>query len=187
MRNIINTWNGSTTKWRGNLNFYYLKHVKNNASYIKYLADNNISDYEVNVHLAVFSQPFLSLLLDGTKTIESRFSINRVNPFNRVKKGDVVFFKKSGGLVYGYFVVGNTEYYESPSPAKLKDLAKRYSAKICSMAVDNFWEDRSHCRFISLFEVAKVTPITPFKIDKKDRMAWATINNESTSLHLWQN
>jgi hypothetical protein len=36
------------------------------------------------VHLAVFVELFLSSLLDGTKTIESRFGLRRSAPFGRV-------------------------------------------------------------------------------------------------------
>src|ERR1700731_133584 len=52
-----------------------------------------------NLHLAVFVEPFLSFLLEGRKTIESRFSIHRRPPFECVRKGDIVLVKASGGPI----------------------------------------------------------------------------------------
>jgi hypothetical protein len=43
-------------------------------------------------HLAVMTGHYLERLLDGTKTIESRFTRHRVAPFERVADGDVIFF-----------------------------------------------------------------------------------------------
>src|SRR5271169_6453922 len=53
------------------------------------------------IHLAVFIEPFLGYVLDGTKTVESRFSINRCAPFGKVSQGDVLLLKRAGGPVVG--------------------------------------------------------------------------------------
>ena len=54
-------------------------------------------DTPVQVHLAVMVEPYLSRVLDGSKTIESRFSRKKIAPWGRVSSGDVVVLKKSGG------------------------------------------------------------------------------------------
>jgi len=51
------------------------------------------------LHLAVMVEPFLSYMLEGRKTIESRFSVKRTAPFNRIHPGDVILLKKAGGPV----------------------------------------------------------------------------------------
>src|ERR1700680_4435376 len=53
------------------------------------------------IHLAVFVEPFLGYVLDGSKTVESRFSVNRCAPFGKVSRGDVVLLKRAGGAVVG--------------------------------------------------------------------------------------
>src|SRR5262245_49036942 len=55
----------------------------------------------LSIHLAVFVEPFLTYLLDGQKTIESRFSAVRCPPYDRVATGDVLLVKRSGGPVVG--------------------------------------------------------------------------------------
>lgn len=55
----------------------------------------------VGVHLAILVEPYLSRIMDGTKTIESRWSMNRSIPFGAVAPGDVVILKLSGGPVRG--------------------------------------------------------------------------------------
>jgi len=53
------------------------------------------------IHLAVFVEPFLGYVLDGSKTVESRFSVNRCAPFGKVNRHDVVLLKRAGGPVVG--------------------------------------------------------------------------------------
>src|SRR5215210_2794220 len=53
------------------------------------------------IHLAVFVEPFLDYVLDGSKTVESRFSVNRCAPFGKVSPGDMVLLKRAGGPVVG--------------------------------------------------------------------------------------
>src|SRR3954453_18143184 len=64
------------------------------------------------VHLAVFVEPFLSFLLEGRKTIESRFSVNRCPPYRSVQTGDLVFIKQSGGAIVAVAEVSNVWFYE---------------------------------------------------------------------------
>ena len=49
----------------------------------------------------MFVQPFLGYVLDGSKTVESRFSVKRCAPFEKVSQGDVVLLKGAGGPVVG--------------------------------------------------------------------------------------
>src|SRR5947208_15176323 len=53
------------------------------------------------IHLAVFVEPFLGYVLDGSKTVESRFSVNRCAPFGKVRQGDVALLKRPGAPVVG--------------------------------------------------------------------------------------
>src|SRR5271166_6249805 len=55
----------------------------------------------VGVHLAVFVEPYLSFLLHGQKTVESRFSINKHAAYEQVGNGDILVLKKSSGPVCG--------------------------------------------------------------------------------------
>src|SRR6202035_5734171 len=54
-----------------------------------------------NIHLAVFVEPYLTFVLEGKKTIDSRFSVNRHAPFEQVKNGDLLILKQSSGPICG--------------------------------------------------------------------------------------
>ena len=72
------------------------------------------------VHLAIFVEPYLELVLAGKKTIESRFSANRCPPYNAVKKGDLLLLKRSGGPVVGVATVGQVWSYDLDLGGHLK-------------------------------------------------------------------
>ena len=62
-------------------------------------------------HLAIIHQPYIDLILGGTKTIESRFTKVKCPPYEKVKEGDLVYMKEPDGLVLGQFTVAKTEYF----------------------------------------------------------------------------
>ena len=49
-------------------------------------------------HVAILNKKMASVadILSGTKTIESRWYKNKINPWNNIKIGDKVFFKQTG-------------------------------------------------------------------------------------------
>ena len=60
-------------------------------------------------------EPYLSLLLEGEKTMESRFSQKMIQPFHQVSKGDIIILKKSGGDIVGVFEAKDVHYFELKS------------------------------------------------------------------------
>ena len=52
-------------------------------------------------HVAIFKKSWklIDKILNGTKTIESRWSINKISPLDSINKGDLVFLKNSGDKV----------------------------------------------------------------------------------------
>src|SRR5437899_128672 len=68
-------------------------------------------------HLAVFAEPFLRFVLDGSKTIESRFSVNRCAPYRAVEAGDLVLLKRPAGPVVAVAEVAQVWYYELDASA----------------------------------------------------------------------
>ena len=41
-------------------------------------------------HIAILKQPFFNMVLNGEKTIESRWSMHKVAPYNKVSVGDEI-------------------------------------------------------------------------------------------------
>ena len=58
------------------------------------------------IHLAIVNDPYYKYILEGTKTIESRFSNNRVAPYNKISPNDIVLMKKAGRSIEYLFFAG---------------------------------------------------------------------------------
>jgi hypothetical protein len=127
---------------------------------------------KIGLHLGVFVEPFLEAILDGRKTIESRFGVHRCAPFDRVRAGDFILLKRSGGPVVGIAVAGGTAYYEL-DPETLEDIRERFAAQIFAED-DEFWVARADKRFATLIEIEDVTKIDTLSINKRDRRGWVT-------------
>jgi hypothetical protein len=134
------------------------------------------------LHLAVLTEPFLGWLLDGTKTIESRFSRVRCAPYGVVDEGDIVVVKKPGAPVTGVFQAGRSSSYQL-TPAKVAELRDRYAAQICARD-DDFWQQRADCAYATLIQVMHVRMLPALPFPKKDRRGWVQLARTRTQLTL---
>ena len=66
----------------------------------------------MNYHLVILKKPYLDLILAGAKTIELRLTRAKRPACGRVRPGDRLFLKPSGGPVCGLAMAKNVEYYE---------------------------------------------------------------------------
>ena len=80
-------------------------------------------------HIAVMVEPYLTRILEGKKTIESRFSRKKIAPHGKVHKGDVVFLKKSGGPIVGFFRVSEVLFFEIDGPAALASIRLHFGSQ----------------------------------------------------------
>src|SRR5437762_5743619 len=95
------------------------------------------SDNSVGVHLAVFIEPYLTFLLEGKKTVESRFSINKHAPFEQVQPGDIIILKRSSGPVCGVCKVASVWFYRLDE--RTWPEIERFSEALC-MDGSAFWQ-----------------------------------------------
>ncbi len=126
------------------------------------------------VHFAVMNEPYLGALLSGDKTIESRFSRNRIDPWMRVGQNDLVLIARSGGVIAGSFFVDDAMYFDL-SIHRVSRL-QNYSNQICSWLSPTFWEDRADARFATLLAVSDVETCQAFRLRKRDQRAWITFD-----------
>ncbi len=161
-------------KWKGILINCIIEQLKNDSQWGD-IIEKMLVDTSVGIHLAIFNEPFLSLIYSMEKKIESRFSMIKRVPFEKVKKGDVIILKESGGSVNGVFVAGEVTCFQVANKESLKVIETNYGEGICSNADANFWENRAKSKFVTLIEVKKVKKIVPFKSEKKDRSGWSIL------------
>lgn len=127
------------------------------------------------IHLAVFSEPFLSYVMEGKKRIDSRFSTRRVAPYEKIAEGDIVLIKASGGPIKALSQVGKVWFYKMgrDSWAKLKE---KYAEALCAMD-PVFWEERREATYATLLQLRVIKTIEPVFIKKRDRRSWAVLRS----------
>jgi hypothetical protein len=134
-------------------------------------------------HIAVMHEPYLSYILDGRKTIESRFSRHRIAPYDQVAQGDIVLFKLVSGPVTAVARVADVAFYRL-DPTAWAAIRDRFSAALC--ADERFWEDRRHACYATLMRIADTRAIEPLVIDKRDRRPWVALAPQAATDKLSQ-
>jgi hypothetical protein len=134
------------------------------------------------LHLAVFMEPFLQYVLDGTKKVESRFSSVRCAPYNSVNAGDIILLKKTGGPVVGLCKVTSVWFYKLDGNS-LQDIREKYAKALCAND-PGFWEHRKGAAFATIMRIKHVHRVDPFKIEKRDRRGWVVLRAASDQLDL---
>lgn len=127
---------------------------------------------DVSLHLAVFVEPYLSYVLDGSKTVESRFSTRPIPPHGCVREGDVILLKPSGRPIVGWCRAGTVWSYEL-DPSSWEEIRDRFSPAL--RAQDDFWETRQAAQYATLIRVEDVHEVVPTPIDKRDRRGWVVL------------
>lgn len=153
--------------------------VGDHGFWLDYLAGARGPNSPIGVHLAIFAEPFLTLVLNGVKTTESRFSRNRCAPFGEVFDGDIILLKEVGGPICGLALAKRTEYFDL-YVEPLDRIRDRYGEAICADA--EFWEGRRDAAFATLIELGEPTSIGPLSCDKRDRRGWVALRSRQLSL-----
>ena len=115
-------------------------------------------------HAAIVNARHIDLLRSGVKTIEMRLYRHRRLPYNRIRVGDVVFFKPVGGRVFGSANVVRIRQYDNLTPDDVRRIRRRYNHAVC--AEPQYWAERSEARFAVLiwldqFRKARRAPSVP--------------------------
>lgn len=127
----------------------------------------------VGLHLAVFVEPYLQYLLDGRKTVESRFSVHRIAPYQSAEIGDVILLKRTGGPIVGLCRVISVWFYRL-DPSTWASIRGTFTEALCAQD-PNFWQQRASASFASLMRVSDVRTIEPIYYPKRDRRGWVIL------------
>jgi ASC-1-like (ASCH) protein len=129
-----------------------------------------------NAHLVILRKEYVEAILDGRKTIESRFTMNRRAYWKRILYGDRLFIKQSSGPVCATAEVMKLRYYEGLTAEKIGQIKKKYNHLISGE--DEYWQSKRDCRYGVLVWLGKVKPIKPVWIDKLDWRAWVVLSEK---------
>jgi ASC-1-like (ASCH) protein len=125
------------------------------------------------IHLAIFVEPYLGYILDGRKTIESRFGMKKGAPYEQIAPGDLILLKKSGGPITGLCNVSDVWFY-TLNPESWKKLRKEFTYAMCAQDPE-FWKRRASASFATLMHIVSVKPIKPIAFPKNDRRGWVVL------------
>lgn len=125
------------------------------------------------LHLAVLNEPYLGFILDGRKTVESRFAMRRVPPYQRVYPTDVLLLKRAAGPIVGLCQVTDTWFYSLTNDS-WNTIRQVFAQSLCADWPD-FWASRQKARFVTLMRIGQVRAVGPIACDKRDRRGWVVI------------
>ncbi|MBU0776735.1 hypothetical protein KKH23_03235 [Patescibacteria group bacterium] len=119
---------------------------------------------------------FTQKILDGEKTLESRWYKTRRVPWGKIKKDDAVYFKNSGELTTAKAIVSKVIEFEELTPRKVKGILDRHwkDLGISKEELPDFYKRFKNKKYCILIFLKNPRKVTPFKISKKGFGAMAS-------------
>lgn len=115
------------------------------------------------------------MVINGTKTIESRWSNKKIAPFNKVKVGDTILIKRTSCLVTATAQVKYVKFYNL-TPQLAEEIKIKYGKKIGTDYFDD-WEGYKNKKYCTLIWLENVTNIPPFKVENSHGAGWIVLKN----------
>jgi hypothetical protein len=152
-----------------------LRHVRRSLAESLWSDEGGAAPAGARPHLVVLVEPYLSGLLNGVKTVESRFSRYRRPPYRSVSAGDALILKRSAGPVVAVCRVTETHFHEI-GPGTLDQIRGDFGGELGIPAGDRtFWRDRAGMKYATLLRIADVRPLPPIPCAKRDQRAWVVL------------
>lgn len=118
-------------------------------------------------HIAIMSTspPYITWILDGKKTIESRFYVNRTAPWDKVFHNDMIYFKESGGEVVAKARAKDVQQYSNLNEEKFNEIVAKYGDEMMlqDITYSDYYKKKNYVILITLENPQK---IESFDIDK---------------------
>lgn len=126
-------------------------------------------------HIAILRQPFYGMVLNGTKTIESRWGMNKCAPFGKIKVGDVIYIKQTGKPVTAKAVAKEVNFY-TLTPKLVEEIRIKYGKLI---GTDKFedWETTLNKKYCTLIWLDKVEKIPPMQVPRSNGAGWIILKD----------
>lgn len=128
-------------------------------------------------HLAIFKDRAGELILNGKKTVESRFSKKKMVPFGVISSGDLVYIKPSGKEIIGQFKVKKVIFYDGLTKDDVVSIRKEHGK---TLAVDgSYWQRIKGSKYATLIIIGESSRFitSPVKLPKKDLRGWVVLDH----------
>ncbi len=105
---------------------------------------------------------YLDLILEGRKTVESRLTRVRCEPFGRIEIGDRVYFKERSGPIRAAATVGGLRVHEGLTPGAVQRLRAEHNDHI--LGGREYWSLKRDARYAVLIWLADVAPAADWPV-----------------------
>lgn len=126
-------------------------------------------------HIVILKKPFFDMVLSGEKTIESRWSMNKIAPFNKVNVGDVLLLKQTGHDVTATAKVKAVKYFEL-TPNVAEKIKAKWNKEIGIYKFEN-WETYKNKKYCTLIWLEDVKTIKPLEVPRSNGAGWIVAKN----------
>lgn len=121
-------------------------------------------------------------VLTGEKTVETRWYKARYAPWDKIKKGDAVYFKDSGELITVKATVSKVEQFKNLDERKTGEILKRYSHKDLGTTdiIPAVREHITNKRYCIVIHLRNPQAVEPFEVNKSgygSMSAWVCTND----------
>ncbi|HLC51839.1 MAG TPA: ASCH domain-containing protein [Candidatus Nanoarchaeia archaeon] len=131
-------------------------------------------------HVAILSKKtkWLSKIISGEKTIESRWYRFKKTPYDVIKKDDIVYFKESGEPVTTVSDVSKVLFFENLDQEKIIKILKQYGTGIgVLVSYASMLKSKNYCTLIFLKNVKEIEPFQVNKTGFGMMSAWISVDD----------
>ena len=131
-------------------------------------------------HVAILSKKtkWLSKIISGEKTIESRWYRFKKTPYDVIKKDDIVYFKESGEPVTTVSDVSKVLFFENLDQEKIIKILKQYGTGIgILVSYASMLKSKNYCTLIFLKNVKEIEPFQVNKTGFGMMSAWISVDD----------
>lgn len=128
------------------------------------------------IHVAILKRPYLKLILDGRKTIESRLTRTAQPPYGCIQPGERIFLKASSGPFMATAIAGKVEQHDKLQAYDILRLRMLHDIAVCGD--DAYWETKRDSRFAVFVELTRVEPIEVGPNYPKSMRAWHVVDDK---------
>jgi len=122
-------------------------------------------------------RPYLHMMLDGTKTVECRLTMQARAPFDGIEPGERIYFKQSAGPYRATAIVEEVLFEQGLTPKRVRELKRDYNDLIGGD--DAFWHIKRNSNFATLMWLTDVREIDCGPaIRPLQGVAWLTLDDE---------
>lgn len=133
------------------------------------------------LHVAVLKQPYVTMLLQGEKSIECRLTRTQRPPFGAIEPGERILFKQSSGPYRAAALVDHVLFERDLTPRRVREIQRDYNDRI--RGEESYWAVKTNARYCSLIWLREIEPIDRGPtLSRLQGRAWITLPDSTAAL-----